>query len=325
MFNKKRILGILSLLVICSVILFFILSYIENSAAYQLDRLANGTVEEKIIASDFVRMHRLEEAMPFLIDNINTNKEFLFSNKVRRTLPCASIKALEEITGARPSNFNACYDSILARKDLLDGIKDDWQRWYSPPQYKAWQVYKNERLGFEIKYPVSYQGFDAECSFENGKYKLSYGIIPTKIFEQDNKVYIAHEYFYKVGTDGCEKVSYSIDNLKDFGFWEIIIEDNIKNDDDLDKFVKDFFYDTCTLGEKKPALQDNVFDIYTYYDGKNLGTLDCFINYMAVMKYYPGKNKAVAWDMGQEYIFSVDNTGKFTLDREMVDSFRFLE
>ena len=190
-----------------------------------------------------------------------------------------------------------------------------------------WQTYQNYNLGFEIKYPTRIANYNATCELRNGIYQSMFGMVPVKIFEDNNAVYISHEYFYQDTADGCEKVNNSLALLANDYSWKILIQDNINNDEELNQFIKEYYvnYDgKCSLGEKKAALQDGVYDVYTAWDGKNLDESECLINGWTIMKYYPAKGKVAAWGIGSEANFWGDEKGDITYDQEMVDSFKFI-
>ncbi|MBT4210077.1 MAG: hypothetical protein HOE19_04160 [Candidatus Komeilibacteria bacterium] len=188
-----------------------------------------------------------------------------------------------------------------------------------------WKTYKNDELGFEIKYPREIITSANSCDLEKNK------MIPMKIFDSSNEVYISYEYFFDINKESgkCERVENSFELLDTIGdySWKIIVKEGINNDEELNKFIQEYYvnYDgKCNLGEKKLTLQEGVYDIYTAWDGKDLDESECLINGWTVMKYYPVKNKVVAWLIGQEAVFWGNSAGTITYDEEMVKSFKFI-
>ena len=86
------------------------------------------------------------------------------------------------------------------------------------------------------------------------------------------------------------------------------------------------FGNNCVLGEKQPTSQEGVYDVFTYYEDKDLDGADCFINGRTVVKYYPEGHRLAAWLIGQEWDFWDDTTNNdIVYDEEMIESFRFID
>ncbi len=191
----------------------------------------------------------------------------------------------------------------------------------------SWLTYKNESLGFQINYPQQMELWNGNCILEDGQAKITNGLVPTKMFVDTAAVWISYEYFYENVNGACKRIDNSIALLKEQSAWKIVIADNINNDKDLDIFIKKFYknFGNCQLEEKRPAIQNGVYDVFTAYDGKDLGESECFINTWSVIKYYPANKKVIAWTIGQEPYFWSDNRGAITFDQAMADSFMFLQ
>jgi hypothetical protein len=299
-----------------------------------LNKLKNGNSKEKVMAADFMGKNKIKEAIPLLISYLDSDEWFLYDGKSAWTLTCLSTVSLEKITGEKFGN--TCNEDNSKKKSQIDDIKDSWAKWYWEWQNHLSKTYINETLGFKIKYPeIIYKYFNASCKKENGNDNTGGGFVPVKIFE-DNKnkvVYIATEYYYKLNQEGsvCEKIDNTLDLLKenqnpdDFVKWKIVLKD-IHNENELNQFIKGYFEEGCKLAEKKPAIQNGVFDVYITGDNNKWGPDEgCWINWMIEFKYYPLKNKIAAWDMGQEYMFLAEPKYYLTFDEEIADSFRFLE
>ena len=81
----------------------------------------------------------------------------------------------------------------------------------------------------------------------------------------------------------------------------------------MDNFIKERYGEECNLGDKEPSNQDGVYDV----------SIQCPLGGRTVLKYYPAKNKAISWNLGQDYTFVGDEINEIIYDEEMVDSFRF--
>lgn len=202
---------------------------------------------------------------------------------------------------------------------------------------QTWDLYTNHKHGFSIKVPKRmFHGYGSMCDWKTDSYRPKGGIIPVKIFEDEN-IYISSEYFYELTGEtvknnihyysGCDKVINSLSHLKNDKYfqqqsWEFVIRE-INNDIELENFIKERYGSGCKLGNKNPSNQSGVFDISIQGDGKDLGETKCPLNYMTVLKYYPAKNKAISWHLGQAFTFVADESYQSVYDQEMVDSFKF--
>ncbi len=202
---------------------------------------------------------------------------------------------------------------------------------------QTWNKYTNHKYGFSIKVPKKmYHGYGSACEWKTDSYRPKNGIVPVKIFEDEN-IYISSEYFYELTGEtirdnihyysGCEKVANSLARLKDDKYfqqqsWKFVIRD-IDNDTQLENFIKERYGSGCKLGEKNSSDQSGVFDVSILGDGKDLEDTECPLNYMTVLKYYPAKNKAISWDLGQASTFVADENYQNIYDQEMVNSFKF--
>lgn len=203
---------------------------------------------------------------------------------------------------------------------------------------QTWDLYTNNKYGFSIKVPKeTYHSFGSMCSWKGDSYRPAGGTVPVEIFE-DGDTYISTEYFYELtgatttegGThnfSGCNKVINSIIILNDEKYFQQqgwkIINKTIKSDTELESFIQERYGSGCKLGSKNPSTQEGVFDITVQGDGKDIAETACPLNYVTVLKYYPAKNKAVSWDLGQAATFYESAHFTNVYDQEMVASFRF--
>ena len=191
----------------------------------------------------------------------------------------------------------------------------------------TWSKYVNDELGFSIDVPdkvYGYYGCDPKKAIR----------VPVKVFEDDENgiVYISQEYYYKSEYDSelhkyvgeCEKITNSLESF--LGGWAISIR-TVKNDEELDEFIKENYGPGCYAGDRKSWGQDGVYEIRIggWDQWENLGTTDCPVNYRYKVLYIPEKNKFMSVKLGQESTFHTDpDTPPYqSYDERMINSFRF--
>ncbi len=223
----------------------------------------------------------------------------------------------------------------------------------TPPEEK-WETYSSAELCFSIKYPQTVSGVD-RCSSN----KIVW--VPIKVFEdkEDRIVYITQEYYYdnwdselqkNIGlckkiicslellkgqwkserTWGSEGKFFSLKGEKTFLGWGILIE-NIKNESELNKFIKNNYGPGCFVEKKEPWKQDGIYEIKVkgedWNNGADLGNTNCPWNVAYKILYVPKKNKIISINLGQECTFyRIDSSQSESLkcyDEEMIDSFEF--
>jgi len=137
----------------------------------------------------------------------------------------------------------------------------------TPPEEK-WTKYTSTELGFSIEYPEMVYGV-YKCSPQKSFY------VPLKVFEDNENgiVYITQEYYYKTKYDSelnkytgpCEKIINSLELLQkekketqkgEFSLWWkpllglAISTGNIKNENELNKFIEDNYSSECFAESK---------------------------------------------------------------------------
>lgn len=194
---------------------------------------------------------------------------------------------------------------------------------------ETWDKYTNYRLGFSMKIPKTTAGVNCE-----GKEIR----IPFKYFEnkEDDSVAFYEEYWFERGPHynpatgkPCKKVSPSIEDLKKHWgeLWKIRVR-TVNNEDGLNKLVKEFSktcflsaHWECSLGKLVPSKQNGVYEVIVKYKYP-----ECHPTSRYKILYSPKKNKAMSLCWGRPCTFWVEKTADSPCyDREMVDSFRFLE
>ena len=218
----------------------------------------------------------------------------------------------------------------------------------TPPEEK-WETYTNSELGFSIKYPEMVYGI-YRCSPKKPFW------VPLKVFEDNENgiVYITEEYCYEEKYDReldkyigpCEKIINSLESLKSQRetvmnvndkvslncnpfLTKVFIIKNIKNDAELNEFIKDNYGKGCFAGNKKLWKQSGVYEIKVKGEDwgpkTNLGNTTCPCNYTYKILYAPEKNKLMSVNLGQECQFGTDHNSEDykCYDYAMINSFQF--
>jgi hypothetical protein len=214
---------------------------------------------------------------------------------------------------------------------------------------ETWNRYTNYDLGFSLKIPKTMVSYNGSCTWneENGdrSFRPQPAPVPVRIFEDAASVTLAPEYLYELSAATretndqggsrtlfaeCNQVPNSPALIQDperpwfsAQIWKIVTVE-VRNDDELDAFVKARYGFGCSVGERPASGQDGVYDVRVQGDGKDLSETQCPLNYATMVKYAPAANKVIAWDLGQAYTFLADESLMTAYDQEMVESFRFL-
>ncbi len=202
----------------------------------------------------------------------------------------------------------------------------------------VWMDYSNSQLGFSLKFPQNV--------FATGFCNREQLASPIRILEDDTRgrVYLFQDYYGNNKDGQCVKIIHSVDDIRkqteetakenffpsyNFG-WTIIIND-IQNDKDLSKYVKENFGSGCAInnetlqenGTKKFSVKGNDFSNPTDDWGK------CNVNYAYKILYSPEKYKLMSVLLGQECKFQNSDPTTATpstyqcYDNEMINSFKF--
>ncbi len=264
----------------------------------------------------------VDASNPEFIENSilpNNNKRFIFKFELKNGCRTCNTEYFADI------GFDFSLDGKFLKTTFLEIIK------IIVPEEK-WETFKNSDLGFSIKYPQMVYGV-YRCSPDKPFY------VPLKVFEdkENGIAYISEEFYYDMPWDNelnkaagpCKKYIYSLESLKAGDTWlaRTIKIQHIKNDNDLNKFIKDNYGSGCFAGKKIPwEQQKGVFEIEIEGgDELDLGTTVCPLNFTLKILYAPQKNKAMTVILGQECGFGTDTNSKSykCYDEEMINSFRF--
>jgi hypothetical protein len=141
--RKSRIIVTLVLMVIVLSSAYGLFRYRQtHSVAYQLDRPANGTNEEKSNAMYFLGRRNVKEAIPLLIKNVDSDAEVMTGEEKGAwlSLSCSATTMLETMTGHFKDRFaegNTCLSGFRAANYSVEGVREWWKDWYKN-DYAKW-------------------------------------------------------------------------------------------------------------------------------------------------------------------------------------------
>lgn len=96
----------------------------------------------------------------------------------------------------------------------------------------------------------------------------------------------------------------------------------VKDDAQIEQFIKFKFGSGCKLGAKKPSKISGIYDVEILGDGKDLGTTQCPINFVIKTKYNQPKGEIIIFNLGQDCNL-IKNAKYECSDSEVVDSLKF--
>ncbi len=206
-----------------------------------------------------------------------------------------------------------------------------------------WTKHTDKILGFSISIPKMVSGLNW-CTDKDS-------LVPLKVFEDNvnNVVYLVPEYSYGVTEDqtkqtSCRKSVYSLQRIRDeiggkgvkgnyvsspgnpsLGL-AVKVKD-VKNDTELNKFIKDNYGSGCLIDSKTPwEQQKGVYEITIKgedWDKVDYWDSTCPSNGRTL--YSPEKGRVMSVKIGQEYRFYSDSTNSHAYDEDIINSFRFID
>jgi len=193
-----------------------------------------------------------------------------------------------------------------------------------------WNLYTNEQLGFSIKIPKQVDTGITEEEFRGNCPETE----AVNVFEDRKYVYIASEYSYygnAPNSERCKKTNLEILKTR----WQtgedqnytptslLIVTGEAKNDQEIEKFIKDNIGSDCKGFEKKASTdfhQQGVLDLTIKSNSDGY----CIMNFRYDFKYDPFSRKIVYTIIGHDCIFGESGTGN-CLDGEIVKSLRYTQ
>jgi len=219
-------------------------------------------------------------------------------------------------------------------KESISSFKNEETNKYvkKPIDTSDWNEYVNNQLGFSIKIPSSV--FAIGCEKDRME--------PLRIVQDNNAIYVLEDYYKYDNQGNCVKSSYSLEKIrKEFNEysgeayyspylgWRILIN-NIEDEDDILKYVKESFGSGCSIENKK--LQDDG-NYKIYLKGERNSDSDpwwgnCLLNFSHRIIYSPQKHKLMSVVLGQECKFQSTNPELLDqsyecYDEEMINTFKF--
>lgn len=192
-------------------------------------------------------------------------------------------------------------------------------------------LYTNKKIGFSLIVPKEFASDKENCQKVDDSYQALIGIAPVTFFEDGDTFYFAGKYFYRLTGEqkvpsgnggyynskfsGCEKEDVSISSIKDSSYTTVFkfYAANVKNDNELENYIKSKYGSGCRLGEKT-LFSPDTYSVKILGDGKGLDESQCPINFMIDTKYNPTKGKVVIFELGQACNFNkeINSTGSCT-------------
>lgn len=175
-----------------------------------------------------------------------------------------------------------------------------------------WNVFRSQTKQYSLKVPKETKTWDCE-----GKEV----IVPVTVLGSEEFDLVTTVDSYLTDDSGkCEKVLATMENA-DSDAWKIFVAD-AQTDEDLDKFIKKQFGQTCGFQGKEPAGKGGIFNVELKTTGPDVAEEEmCFINWITNVKFDPIFKKVAKFDIGQDGNF-YDKEGN-PVDMEMAESFLF--
>lgn len=131
--NKKIVLSSVIIFLCLIVGFIFIQYYLNHNVDYQLKKLQNGSLEQKLWAADFLGQKKIIAAIPLLMSKINDVDGATYKNKSPETLSCVATFSLEKIIDKKIGD-TCCYYECEEKNGI---IINKWQDWYKN-EYPQW-------------------------------------------------------------------------------------------------------------------------------------------------------------------------------------------
>lgn len=195
-----------------------------------------------------------------------------------------------------------------------------------------WTTYEDKKYGITFSYPnkrdiggndcVPFARFDDEVGL----------VVPVTVVSQDNQFLIRNKFDYKKSEDGsCLKKKGT------FVPWDkkkhhlppenYITVEQLGSEEDINNFIKRVYHPSCSYGGKRATAHPNTYNILINSDVSQNPALppDCWLNFEKFIKYNPKTNQVVYWHTGQWCEVGFQNPHWICLDKEIGNSFHFID
>ncbi len=201
-------------------------------------------------------------------------------------------------------------------------------------------IYTNNKFGFSLSIP-KFIISSVNCKKEPDSYRPTSGLVPIAFFENNDTIYLAADNFYQLTGEqktpdgrsnfsGCEKLKTTFDLIEeDRASANIaslkIYASNIKNDIELENYLKSKYGSGCKLGKKTITETNGIYTVEILSDGKDPGESNCPINFLITSLYNPTKEKLVIFELGQDCNLVKDQSiSSECEDTKIIKSLKFL-
>ena len=223
--------------------------------------------------------------------------------------------------------------------DALDSASlnsTDMKDWEKAGIDSSWDLYKMTYLGFSVNIPSNMWILNAECSYNSAEGDHSYrpkgGLVPVQLINTEKSVFFANNTYTELSGETveggthyyskCKENIVDLSNIAEFGshYWHFITE-TVKNDAELLAFARQNYGPTCGIAKTASPDQAGTFDVQIQSGG--MEDEGCPVNFIYKFKYYPEKDIAVKWDLGQACTFWSHEDG-ICYDGAINGTFKFL-
>lgn len=239
------------------------------------------------------------------------------------------IVSVRELASKSEKNNMTTENSVTTEDSAVPNLTIQNSLTPTPDLTVNWKTYTNSTYGYTFQYPpegITYSGCKKDKSYKYGYYPVK-GILPVRVSEENNTVYIGTTDHYEPGGvkyingDGyfttCDKIvpAHPQGNLIKAG--------SAKNDQDLDVFIKQNFDKRCSIYKKTPddnnSFSSKVFRI-TLVDDKGIpeGADNNYCSTFGSIIFYQDKNLVLYFRSGQACALWSEYNGQEECDSGLI-------